>query len=303
MFKCLREDLEILGKVPTDKERKLGKPWSDLEQEFVVADYLELLREVLQGRRVNKTATRRQLAQNLANRSESAIEYKRGNISAALHDLGQPSIPGYAPRRNYQRSLSDAILAYLNDHPEIVTLIERSVEAPAMIPSVDDILARIVDAPVRSLDVEKLADARRVALRVPKLINYLECEARNRSLGKAGEKFVLGFEHERLSRAGKVRLAEKIEHIADTRGDGAGYDIHSFEVDGRDRLIEVKTTAYGIETPFFVSSNELSFSRESSSNYVLYRAFEFRESPKLFTLSGALDQSVVLRPVNFMARR
>ncbi|WP_242541974.1 protein NO VEIN domain-containing protein [Leptolyngbya sp. Cla-17] len=31
----------------------------------------------------------------------------------------------------------------------------------------------------------------------------------------------------------------------------------TFEADGRDRFIEVKTTAYGKQVPFFVSQNEV----------------------------------------------
>jgi len=54
---------------------------------------------------------------------------------------------------------------------------------------------------------------------------------------------------------GNDKLAERIEHIALTEGDGIGYDIRSFERDGSDRFIEVKTTAYGKQTPFFVSRN------------------------------------------------
>jgi hypothetical protein len=80
--------------------------------------------------------------------------------------------------------------------------------------------------------------------------NYLEIEARNRSLGRAGEELVVRFEHERLWAAGKRKLAERIDHVAVSQGDGLGYDILSFETDGRERLIEVKTTRFGPLTRF-----------------------------------------------------
>jgi hypothetical protein len=92
--------------------------------------------------------------------------------------------------------------------------------------------------------------------------NYLELEARNRSLGRAGEELVLEFEHQRLLRAGKRQLADRIEQVARTQGDGLGFEIHSFELDGRDRLIEVKTTRFGALTPFFASRNEVEVSDE-----------------------------------------
>jgi hypothetical protein len=40
-------------------------------------------------------------------------------------------------------------------------------------------------------------------------------------------------------------LAQRLEPVSATRGDGHGNDILSFETSGADRLIEVKTTAYG----------------------------------------------------------
>ena len=73
------------------------------------------------------------------------------------------------------------------------------------------------------------------------------------------------------------------------------------EKDGRDRLIEVKTTGYGASTPFFVTSNELSVSTESREQYHLYRAFGFRDNPRMFTKFGPLDTSFLLRPSQYQA--
>ena len=81
---------------------------------------------------------------------------------------------------------------------------------------------------------------------VRRVRKYLEAEASNHSLGIAGEEFVLQFEHERLWRAGKRTLADRVEHVAKTKGDFLGFDILSFEVNGHERLIEVKTTRYGV---------------------------------------------------------
>ena len=45
--------------------------------------------------------------------------------------------------------------------------------------------------------------------------NYLEIEARNRSLGRAGEELVVRFEHERLWAAGKPRSVRWRTHSTD----------------------------------------------------------------------------------------
>lgn len=81
-------------------------------------------------------------------------------------------------------------------------------------------------------------------------------------------------------------LAAKIEHTSRIRGDAEGFDILSFDVSGKERLIEVKTTKYGQETPFFVSRNELAVSGTRKELYHLYRLFLFKVSPKLFVPDG-----------------
>jgi hypothetical protein len=133
-------------------------------------------------------------------------------------------------------------------------------------------------------------------------VNYLALEASNASLGRAGEEFVVNYERARLIHAGKDKLADRVEHVALTRGDGLGFDVRSFEANGGDRLIEVKTTTYGKYIPFFVSRNELQVSRDEADAYQLYRLFHFRRDPRLFNLPGALDQSCDLDPAVYTAR-
>lgn len=37
-------------------------------------------------------------------------------------------------------------------------------------------------------------------------------------------------------------LAKKVRWVSDLDGDGYGYDVESFETDGQQRLLEIKTT-------------------------------------------------------------
>jgi len=131
--------------------------------------------------------------------------------------------------------------------------------------------------------------------------NYLELEAANKSLGDAGERFALKFERARLLAAGKESLADQIEHVAETQGDGAGFDIRSFEADGSDRFIEVKTTKYGRYSPFFISANELRFSEKYARSYHLHRIFQFRDAPRLFSLAGSVEKNLILSPTEYRA--
>ena len=131
---------------------------------------------------------------------------------------------------------------------------------------------------------------------------HLEMEARNGALGLAGEQLVVRYEQERLSRAGHDRLAGKIVHTSAVESDSRGFDILSYETDGRERLIEVKTTRFGALTPFFASRNEVDVSDRRNKDYQLYRVFKFSEQPKLFLLPGSLKRTCELDPLSFAAR-
>ncbi len=111
----------------------------------------------------------------------------------------------------------------------------------------------------------------------------------------------MNYERARLIHLGKDGLADRIEHTSKVRGDHEGYDILSFEVSGAERLIEVKTTKYGAETPFYVTRNELATSEKRSPLYHVYRLYAFRQSPKLYTLSGAINQTCALSAATYLA--
>ena len=87
-----------------------------------------------------------------------------------------------------------------------------------------------------------------------------------------------------------------------TRGDGAGFDIASFNADATPRLIEVKTTGLGKYFPFIVTSNEVRVSEREASAYSLYRVFDFATQPRLYLLPGALTVSCHLEPTQYRAR-
>lgn len=179
--------------------------------------------------------------------------------------------------------------------------VRNQVVQPAKIPDVDDILAALVKPPSAELtDRHNMG----IGVREPSAIfniDYLAQEARNRSLGIAGEQFAVRFEQARLIHAGKENLASKVEHIAVTQGDRAGFDILSFEITGQECLIEVKTSAYGPLTPFYVTRNEVEVSRGNAVGYYLYRTFGFRRQAKLFTRQGPLDRSFRLDPIEYLA--
>jgi hypothetical protein len=103
-----------------------------------------------------------------------------------------------------------------------------------------------------------------------------------------------------LHQLGHKGLADKVEHVAKTKGDGLGYDILSFDPTGREKFIEVKTTTFGKETPFFVSRGEVRFAQEHTSEFHLYRLYEFKSSPKMFDLPGSVEKHCLMNPVSYI---
>jgi len=277
--------------------------WSEFEVEAVITDYFAMLLKELRGEGYSKTAHRHALAKLLDERSDGSVEFKHQNISAVLIRLGFPYIEGYKPRGNYQQLLADAVRARLINNREIEPAVAATVEADAEPVEAADILSRLAQPPAPSR-----AEGSLRAETLPKKpvvrasIDYLEREARNRSLGRMGEEFALAFERARLAASGCLRLARQVEHVAVTQGDGLGFDILSFEPGGEDRLIEVKTTGFGKETPFFVSRNELSVSESKDVAYHLYRVFTYRSNPRLFVLNGALSRVCRLSPTQYVAQ-
>lgn len=276
-------------------------PWSQIEVEAIVQTYFAILEQELRGEKVNKRDANRHLMVLLNGRTLGSVEFKHANISAILLELGYPYVDGYKPRSNYQDLLGEAVVARLVANQTLQFTVEKAVEEPVIKPIVVlDLAHAIVAAPVRELNPQPRKDKPTNKPQIRLGVNYLEREAKNASLGKAGEEFVLEVEHARLWKLGKKHLAERIEHISQTQGDGFGYDVLSFEETGKERLIEVKTTRFGAMTPFFASRNEVKKSAELD-NYQIYRVFKFGDNSKLFILPGALAQSCQLEPIQYRA--
>lgn len=277
-----------------------GEDWTRHEVELIVADYLSMLTSELTGQRYNKTEHRKHLLQQLSGRSNGSIEFKHANISAVMVELGFPYLKGYKPRVNFQRKLLTEIVAeQVMRHRILDRAALSAVEMPAQPVPVKDFSKVLTAAPKTEMAARE--EKAEYTARPPIKRDYLERESHNRSLGEAGEEFALNFERWRLVQLGVGQLAEKVEHVSKTQGDGLGYDILSFESDGSEKFIEVKTTAFGERTPFFVSANELKFARSRPEEFRLYRLFDFRQVPRLFELAGPIERHCALDASTYRA--
>lgn len=277
--------------------------WTREEVEAIVADYFHMLTLELSGQDYNKSQHRRTLQEKLRDRSEGSIEQKHQNISAVLQELSAPTISGYKGLPNYQQLLFDVVQERLIRDRAFDDSALAAAEQPAIAPLATPDLVVFDDAPSIEHAVRDMrAPDQSARKRVPIVRDYLAREANNRSLGLAGEKFIVEFEQRRLFSAGLKHLSEKVDHVAFSKGDGLGFDVLSFDLDGRERFIEVKTTSFGKQTPFYVSRGEVGFSQEKGEQFHLYRVFEFRRSPKVFDLMGAVGSNCLLDPVSYLAR-
>ncbi|PTN03578.1 uncharacterized protein DUF3883 [Rhodovulum imhoffii] len=195
-----------------------------------------MLFDDLAGKPLNKAASYRQLADRI-DRSAKAIEYKHQNISAVLKALGETWLTGLAPAFNFQSSLEDAVLRWMNSHPEWVLRVPGNRPPTGLHDA-----AQIWIGPPPTLSNQPPPQELDLMLRIARKSDVAGRDERNRVLGRAGEERVLAHERLALRAAGRDDLARKVRWVSEEDGDGAGYDIASFEQDGRSRLIEVKTT-------------------------------------------------------------
>jgi len=224
------------------------------------------------------------------------VEFKHQNISAVLKGFGEEWISGYKPAFNYQTTLEDAVARWLTRNSSWlqrspaanrVTGLQEQTElwvgpAPTLGNQPPPAELGLMQAVARKFDV---------ALR----------DERNRTLGRAGEERVLAHELSSLRASGRDDLARRVRWVSRDDGDGAGYDIASFTIDGKPRLIEVKTTNGWERTPFHITRNELDVADRHRQEWCLFRLWNFSRSPKAFELYPPLDAHVSLTATTFQA--
>jgi len=262
-----------------------GEEWSAVEVSETVADYLAMLCAETAGEPYSKAEHRRVLRAKLsASRTPQAIEFKHANISAAMIELGLPYIRGYKPRGNYQA--------------ELVSEIQRRVADPELLTALRARPSPLTSRTLQAGEPPQPPPRRRAGRHV----DYGLLQEENRRLGAAGEELVVEFERQQLTRVGRSDLADQVRWAARDDGDGLGYDVLSFDTGGCHRYIEVKTTALGAQTPFYISSAELEFARAHPGSFALYRVYDVMDDPHFYVLDGDITETVDLLPAVYRAQ-
>ena len=271
-------------------------PWTDEENDLIVADYFAMLVADLAGRPYVKAEHNRRLRTRIG-RSRPSIEFKHRNISAVLKGLGESWITGYLPAFNIQMSLADAVARWLRRHPEFQTPAPR-VNQSADIRETAQLIIELPPTLRNHPPPDELEQMQAIARK----FDVAARAERNRALGRAGEERVLAHERAILTGADRADLARRVRWVSDEDGDGAGYDIESYSPEGQPRLIEVKTTNGWERTPFHITRNELTVAGNRPTEWCLLRLWNFIREPRAFELRPPLDAHVTLIATSFEAR-
>jgi Domain of unknown function (DUF3883) len=271
-----------------DGER--NEDWTAEELDLIIADYFSMLSAEIRRVSYDKTWHRKALMGQI-DRSNGSIEFKHHNISAVLQQLDLPWINGYKPRAHFQKSIVNAVERYLLKHP--------AAQHPEALAQVFAERPQLFVEPAPLLEPRK--ERPEIVQRLVRKFNPAERDFLNRQLGYNGEEMVFKFEQLRLKQMDRPDLASKVRWISQEEGDGAGYDILSFDPKGSERFLEVKTTVGSQTAPFYLTRNELSFSKERPKEFRICRLYDFSKIPKMFELAPPLDKFVHLEPLSFEA--
>jgi hypothetical protein len=264
--------------------------WTNEELDLIVSDYFLMLNDEATNVSFNKAQHNRILRSKI-DRTKASIEFKHRNISAVLERLGLQTIKGYFPAQNFQTAIISAVDRYISRNPAALHP-ERAVSGFADRPGL------FVERPPKLLPV---TPGREDIERLVRKFNPVERDFRNRKLGRDGEELVIHFERQRLEAYDRLDLAKRIRWVSEEDGDGAGYDILSFDAKGKERFLEVKTTVGSDITPFYITRNELAFSSERPEAFRLCRVFDFSMRPRMFELTPPLQNFVHLSPLSYEA--
>ena len=156
-----------------------NEPWTDEENDLIVADYFAMLADDIVGRHYNKAEHNRQL-QGRIDRTRTSIEFKHQNISAVLKGLGEEWIPGYKPAFNFQMTLVDAVARWLARHPDWLGRMSGLRPVTGL-----EEAARLWIGPPPTLSNQPPPQELEQMLHIARNFDVAGRDARNRALGRA----------------------------------------------------------------------------------------------------------------------
>lgn len=196
----------------------------------------------------------------------------------------------------------EEVSSSIKDYEEVF---EEEVEA---IEEILDSKAELlkVDAPERKL--RKATVEHKKSVDGPRHRNFDESDKKNKKTGDLGERLVFDYEKSRLLAAGITDIEDRLILASEDPQYGNAYpcDIISIDPESASVIyIEVKTTRYSAESPFYISEDERKFSEEHASQYRLYRVFDAirTKEPKFYETTGYVGDNFTLISDRYIATR
>ncbi len=165
----------------------------------------------------------------------------------------------------------------------------------------------IVEVSFEDVEVKKKANnGEKLQVRRTKA-DYNKINISKEKVGKDSEKLVYDLEKERLIKENREDLAKEVFWESEENGDGAGYDIKSFEMKDEEYIeiyIEVKGTNKSINEPFDISKNEIEASNKYKEQFYIYRVGNvYSNKPKFYKINGRIEDNFRLEATSFKARK
>ncbi len=181
---------------------------------------------------------------------------------------------------------------------EAIQLIEQELLKENDAEEAERVVLELVDIP----EGKRKTKYSEMAKKTIKKIDYVKKQKKNADNGLIGEKLVMAYEEEKLRKFGREDLIKNIKWIS-KEDDGTGYDILSFDKEGNEIYIEVKSTENGDNTTFYISANEIKTMEELKDKYFIYRIFNLKsKSPKVFVINYDTFRSKIdLKVDNYIA--
>jgi len=119
----------------------------------------------------------------------------------------------------------------------------------------------------------------------------------DKELGDSGEELVKEYEINKLNEKGLKSLSAQVKIVED----GKGFDVLSFDENGNEMYIEVKTTKGNEKTPFYLSLNEKLFSENNSGKYSIYRLYNYNPEKNCadYFIIKEIEKELLFQPTEY----
>ena len=139
---------------------------------------------------------------------------------------------------------------------------------------------KLKDTVDKTIYVEKLAKKKnKAALFYARKVDYELINRERKLIGNGGEELVYKDQINFVKKYAPEYM-KNVRHVSKLDGDGAGYDICSFDKEKKLVYIEVKSTTGKKETPFYMTASEYDFFELHKDSYIIARVYEFNMKTK-----------------------